>query len=339
MQPYHVRALRAAGGFAALNASGRVEVLRDDTQVGQGRVAITNKRLGQLRDDLMPFNVSANVSVQWQVNRVDSNGWVVALHNNEGISKQPNLTATFNISMTSAVEVVPRIALAQGCWMWDPVGTDAQLSGPCVAGTPVHTVLSPGASRFLHFKTDDLNDTTLVVELPGGAVRGVLATIGYRTKRQVVNWLGIPFAEPPVGDNGSDCCEYSYTLLSLLNTARHITAANNNFSAASNSAIKTDDAVSAGALFYKLSGRTLNDPGWPSKFLKYSVLVADPGMAPSTLAKIRQALPGRKLLAYTCMSWAGVKEPCTNCTGEYCSGCPQELCVDRLDAQGEPYWK
>ena len=79
MQPYHVSALQAVDGFEALNATGRVEVLKDGMQGGRG-VAITDERLGQLRDDLMPFNVSANVSVQWQVNKLTqdadgADGW------------------------------------------------------------------------------------------------------------------------------------------------------------------------------------------------------------------------------------------------------------------------
>eukprot|EP01050_Picozoa_sp_SAG11_P038348 SAG11_NODE_15603_length_572_cov_1.033827_2_plen_68_part_01 len=68
-------------------------------------------------------------------------------------------------------------------------------------------------------------------------------------------------------------------------------------------------------MYYKLSAANVRQKSFPSDFLKYSVLVADPGMSPATLAMIRSALPGRKLLAYTCMSWAGVTQPCTNCTG------------------------
>ena len=38
------------------------------------------------------------------------------------------------------------------------------------------------------------------------------------------------------------------------------------------------------------------------------------------------------------MSWAYVSQPCTNCTGAKCSGCPGGRCVDTLDKAGKPYW-
>eukprot|EP01043_Picozoa_sp_COSAG02_P006575 COSAG02_NODE_188_length_30307_cov_341.858746_14_plen_411_part_00 len=92
------------------------------------------------------------------------------------------------------------------------------------------------------------------------------------------------------------------------------------------------------ALYYKLNGADVSSTGWPAKFLKYGVLVVDPGLNASILTKIRRDLPGRKLVAYTCMGWAYVRLPCTNCTGVKCSGCPGSRCVDRLDYQGKPYW-
>jgi hypothetical protein len=97
-------------------------------------------------------------------------------------------------------------------------------------------------------------------------------------------------------------------------------------------------AVSS-ALYYKLNGADVGSREWPAKFLKYGVLVADPGLSQSVLTKIRRDLPGRKLIAYTCMGWAYVRQPCTNCTGSRCVGCPGSRCVDRLDSAGKPYWK
>jgi hypothetical protein len=104
MQPYHVAALQQVGGFDTLNDTGQVEVL--EVSASQG-VAITNDRLAGLRDELLPCSVAANVSVQWQVNRVGA-GWVVELTNNDGVFKAPNMTETFNASMTSAVKVRER---------------------------------------------------------------------------------------------------------------------------------------------------------------------------------------------------------------------------------------
>jgi len=100
--------------------------------------------------------------------------------------------------------------------------------------------------------------------------------------------------------------------------------------------LKVDDP--AGAVYYKLSAATLEEKDFPQRYLKYSTLVADPGLRPDQLAQLRHALPGRKLLAYTCMGWAGVNATCTNCTGTLCSGCPGPYCVDRMDRTGRPYF-
>jgi hypothetical protein len=96
--------------------------------------------------------------------------------------------------------------------------------------------------------------------------------------------------------------------------------------------------AASSALYYKLSEVDIGGKRWPSEFLKYSILVADPGLTPAQLAVVRRDLPGRKLIAYTCMGWAYVQTPCTNCTGPKCSGCPGSRCVDRLDSAGRPYW-
>ena len=97
------------------------------------------------------------------------------------------------------------------------------------------------------------------------------------------------------------------------------------------------------ALYYKLSGAdiTNSSAAWPAAFEKYDVLVADPGLSADQLAMVRRDLPGRKLVAYTCMSWAYVTQPCSNCSldgGAKCSGCPGSRCVDVRDAAGKPYW-
>ena len=91
-------------------------------------------------------------------------------------------------------------------------------------------------------------------------------------------------------------------------------------------------------MYYKVEGTEFERPDWPAAYLKYEILIANPGFSNATLAKIRSDLPGAKLVAYTCFAWAYVTAPCTNCTGSKCSGCPSSRCVDRLDAQGQPYW-
>jgi hypothetical protein len=92
------------------------------------------------------------------------------------------------------------------------------------------------------------------------------------------------------------------------------------------------------SLYYKLEGPEINSKGWPQTFFKYSTIVVNPGLKPEVLAQVRKDLPGRKLVAYTCMGWAYVSQPCTNCTGSKCSGCPNSRCVDTVDASGAPYW-
>ena len=95
------------------------------------------------------------------------------------------------------------------------------------------------------------------------------------------------------------------------------------------------------ALYYKLSGADITSAAWPTSFLKYDVLIADPGLRANQLALVRRDLPGRKLVAYSCMSWAYVTQPCSNCSrggDAKCTGCPGSRCVDRNDAAGKPYW-
>jgi len=98
------------------------------------------------------------------------------------------------------------------------------------------------------------------------------------------------------------------------------------------------DAPAATALYYKLTGAELKSKDWPRAYLKYGVLITDPGQKNETLAQIWRDLPDRKLVVYTCMSCAYVSAPCTNCTGAKCSGCPGGRCVDRPDASGKSYW-
>lgn len=98
---------------------------------------------------------------------------------------------------------------------------------------------------------------------------------------------------------------------------------------------------SSGAMYYKFEGTEMNAPDWPASFLKYDLLVANPGLTPDVLQKLRADLPGIKLVAYTCMGWAYVSQPCTNCTTsktQRCVGCPSSRCVDTVDDVGKPYW-
>ena len=69
------------------------------------------------------------------------------------------------------------------------------------------------------------------------------------------------------------------------------------------------------ALYYKLSLADLKAKDWPQRWSNYDILVADPGLSNASLAQIRKDLPHARIVAYTCMGWAYVRAPCTNCTG------------------------
>ena len=97
-------------------------------------------------------------------------------------------------------------------------------------------------------------------------------------------------------------------------------------------------ATSHAALYYKLSEADLRAKDWPQRWHKYDILVADPGLNNSSLAQIRKDLPHARIVAYTCMGWVYISAPCTNCTGNRCSGCPGLRCIDRVDATGKSYW-
>eukprot|EP00041_Stephanoeca_diplocostata_P011015 m.177753 g.177753 ORF g.177753 m.177753 type:complete len:405 (+) comp18380_c0_seq3:414-1628(+) len=97
-------------------------------------------------------------------------------------------------------------------------------------------------------------------------------------------------------------------------------------------------SASNDAIYYKLSAATLRQPGWPRNYSKYDVLIADPGLENETLSIIRKAMPNASLVVYTCMSWVYTSQPCTNCTGATCTGCPSSRCIDTTDSSGKSYW-
>lgn len=103
-------------------------------------------------------------------------------------------------------------------------------------------------------------------------------------------------------------------------------------------AIITLHTTSHAALYYKLHEADLLAKDWPQRWAKYDILVTDPSLKNSSLAQIRKDLPRARIVAYTCMGWVYVSAPCTNCTGNRCSGCPGWRCVDRVDASGKSYW-
>merc|ERR1711971_1257215 len=89
----------------------------------------------------MPLSVSANVSLQYQVNSLGAD-WIVELVNNEGIVKPKNAAAIVDLSKTSKVEVTARFAYDKVI-LWGDV-RDEQISGPGSVGSCVTLIFRPG---------------------------------------------------------------------------------------------------------------------------------------------------------------------------------------------------
>lgn len=152
LQRYHVASLRAIGKFDGLNATGRVEVLdlwiNPATKKGS---AISNQRLSELSEELMPFAVSANVSVQYQVNTLepDSHDWLLEVMNNDGIAKPVNATASVDESKTSNATVTAKFSYHK-VMLWGDDG-DQKIAGAGASGSSIQLVLPPGAIAHLRF--------------------------------------------------------------------------------------------------------------------------------------------------------------------------------------------
>ena len=97
--------------FARLAKHPGVEVLQPWTNPGTGRPAlISDSRLQRLAREALPVEVSGD-PIQYQVNRT-TNGWVIELINNAGVSKKPDQPATTDPSAIARVVLRPRIRYA-----------------------------------------------------------------------------------------------------------------------------------------------------------------------------------------------------------------------------------
>jgi len=150
LQQYHVDSLEALGKFAVLNATGRVEVLELWVNPGTKKgTAISNQRLAALSAELMPFNVSANASVQYQVNQAGED-WLIEVMNNDGVTKAMNAVEVIDYTKTSLVTVTAKFAY-QKVLLWGD-SDDKQISGSGTNGTSTQIVLPPGGIAHLRFQ-------------------------------------------------------------------------------------------------------------------------------------------------------------------------------------------
>ena len=153
LQHYHVERLRALRKFDALNATGGVEVLtpwiNPATKKG---TAISNQRLTELSAELLPFAVAANVSVQYQINS-QTQGWILEILNNEGVTKPVNAKARVDFNKASIVTVSPKFGEFQRVMLWGEDG-DKQIHGPGTNGSSVQLVIAPGSIAYLQFVTN-----------------------------------------------------------------------------------------------------------------------------------------------------------------------------------------
>jgi len=94
--------------FARLANHPRAEVLQPWTNPATGRsTAISNSQLQRLAHQALPVEVSGD-PVQYQVNRT-TNGWVIELVNNAGVTKKPDQPASTDPTATARVVLRPKI--------------------------------------------------------------------------------------------------------------------------------------------------------------------------------------------------------------------------------------
>jgi len=97
--------------FKRLQGTGDVEVLESWENPDTRRpAAISNTRLTQLRDTLLPFRVEGD-PVQYQVNRTAS-GWIVEIINNEGVIKKPTEPAVVQKDKLAHIVITPQVSVS-----------------------------------------------------------------------------------------------------------------------------------------------------------------------------------------------------------------------------------
>jgi hypothetical protein len=126
--------------FKRLQGTGTVEVLKAWKNPATSRpAAISNARLAQLRDTLLPVRIEGD-PVQYQINRTVS-GWIVEIVNNEGVIKKPTEPAVIDEAKVAHVTLTPRLARASVSLLQSGETLDA--THPVTLGVP------PGEIRFV----------------------------------------------------------------------------------------------------------------------------------------------------------------------------------------------
>ncbi len=139
----HERHVKALGeDFHRLKGTGAVEVLEAWTNPATNRpAAVSNARLAQLRDSLLPIRVEGD-AVQYQINRTGS-GWIVEIVNNRGVTKTPTEPAVVDESQVARVRLTPRVSVS---------GASLLRSGQALPLMPSVSVEVPaGETRFVKF--------------------------------------------------------------------------------------------------------------------------------------------------------------------------------------------
>ena len=104
--------------FKRLQGTGDVEVLEEwKNPITKRSAAISNARLAQLRNNLLPVRVEGD-PVQYQINRTAS-GWIVEIVNNEGVIKKPTEPAVFQKDKVASVILTPQISVSSATLLRD----------------------------------------------------------------------------------------------------------------------------------------------------------------------------------------------------------------------------
>lgn len=126
--------------FKRLQGTGAVEVIEAWTNPATNRpAAISNTRLAQLRDTLLPVRVEGD-PVQYQINRTVS-GWIVEIINNDGIIKKPAEPAVVQEDKTAHIVITPQVSVSKATLLR---GGDKLEISPTISLS-----IAPGESRFV----------------------------------------------------------------------------------------------------------------------------------------------------------------------------------------------
>jgi hypothetical protein len=128
--------------FLRLRAQGTLEVLTPWINPDTSRTAaISNERLQQLVDELLPIEVTGD-PIQYACNRT-AQGWIVELINNEGVVKHGDRPAEIDAAAVAQVRLRPRVPCRTAVVWSDPI----QPADPMV----VELEIRPGGVEFVEF--------------------------------------------------------------------------------------------------------------------------------------------------------------------------------------------